>query len=181
MQNIKSTTPQLNRPNIESFKSAEKTAIEIILDNVRSAQNIGSIFRTADAFNVQKIILTGISAVPPNKEILKTALGATESVAWEYQANPVNYIKDLQFAGKKVYAIEQTQRSIPLQEFAYTEAQELTIIFGNEVDGVSQELIDLCDGSIEIPQFGTKHSLNVAVTAGIVIWHLINQLLQNKK
>ncbi len=181
MQNTKTSNFQLNRPSLENFKLAEKTGIQIILNNIRSAQNIGSIFRTADAFNVKKIFITGISASPPHKEILKTALGATESVLWEYHENAVSLMQKLKLKGDKIYAIEQTTHSISLQKFTYAPVNIITIILGNEVDGVDQELIDLCDGSIEIPQYGTKHSLNVAVSAGIVLWHFLNQILQKNE
>ncbi|MDP1726328.1 MAG: RNA methyltransferase [Bacteroidota bacterium] len=181
MQNTKTSSSQLNRPSLEAFKLAEKTGVHIILNNIRSAQNIGSIFRTADAFNVKKIFITGISAIPPHKEILKTALGATESVVWEYHENAVLLIQTLKSKGEKIYAIEQTSNSILLQDFTYNSESIITIIMGNEVDGVDQNLIDLCDGSIEIPQFGTKHSLNVAVSTGIVLWHFMNQILQKNE
>lgn len=180
MQNTKTSNIQLNRPSLENFKQAEKTGVQIILNNIRSAQNIGSIFRTADAFNVKKIFITGISACPPHKEILKTALGATESVCWEYHQNAVSLLQNLKSKSEKIYAIEQTRESISLQNFTYNSDNVVTIILGNEVAGVDQELIDLCDGSIEIPQFGTKHSLNVAVSTGIVLWHFLNQILQKK-
>ncbi len=178
MSNSKKTTSEINRLSLENFKLKQKIDIKIVLDNLRSGLNIGSIFRTADAFNIKKIYITGISAVPPNKEIVKTALGATESVDWEYVKNPVDLIQILKEEGDHIYAIEQTLNSLSLEDFRYEKNESITLIFGNEVEGVNQDLIDLCHGSIEIPQFGTKHSLNVSVTAGIVIWHLVNQNLK---
>ncbi|MBC7382652.1 MAG: RNA methyltransferase [Bacteroidia bacterium] len=181
MQNSKRTGNELNRISLQAFKANPKLPLILILDNLRSGHNIGSVFRTADAFNVNKIYLTGISAVPPNKEILKTALGSTESIDWQYMEDAKECILKLKAQGIKVYAIEQTVSGIFLQNFKYLPDQALAVIFGNEVDGVNQELIDLCEGSIEIPQFGTKHSLNVSVSAGIVLWHLVNQLLTFNK
>ena len=177
MQNIKSNSTQLNLSNVENQKYIKNKNIFFLIDNIRSAQNIGSIFRTADAFGVQKIVLTGISAVPPNKEILKTALGATNTVKWEYNASACNSVKYFKTNGYKIYAIEQTQNSIKLQHYKIQNNESIVLVFGNEVDGVNQDVIDLCDGTLEIPQFGSKHSLNVAVAAGIVTWHLVNQHL----
>jgi tRNA G18 (ribose-2'-O)-methylase SpoU len=177
MSHLKTTTSQLNRLNIENFKLSDKYDIYIILDQLRSGNNIGSIFRTSDAFKLKKIFITGQSAIPPNKEILKTALGATETVDWEYHENAKKLVQTLKDQGIKVFAIEQAKNSTLLQDFKLANELPLAIILGNEVDGVQQELIDMADGCIEIPQFGTKHSLNVSVTSGIVIWHLVNQLL----
>ena len=161
----------LQRINIEEFKSAEKIPITIVLDNVRSALNVGSVFRTSDAFLIENIILCGITATPPNKEIRKAALGSTESVAWEYAENTIDIIENLQKEGFYVIAIEQTANSNSLDEF-HLPNQPLAIVLGHEVNGVSQEAVDKCNEVIEIPQFGTKHSLNIAVTTGIVIWDL---------
>ncbi|OYU96786.1 MAG: RNA methyltransferase [Bacteroidetes bacterium B1(2017)] len=176
MDHKKISLDELNRLTFENFKSSEKTDIKIVLDNLRSGNNIGSIFRSADAFRIKNIYITGLSATPPNKEILKTALGATESVDWEYHENGLELAKKLKSEGVKLYAIEQATNSILLQNFCPSK-EPIALIFGNEVDGVNQEIIDICDAVIEIPQFGTKHSLNVAVSSGIVLWHLINQKL----
>ncbi len=172
MSDTKLSLNSLNRLSKSDFNDAVKSPITIIIDQVRSGLNIGSIFRSADAFRIQKIFLTGYSPVPPNKEILKTALGATDSVNWEHFPDAIEVVQTLKTQGYKIYAIEQTQNSIPLHEFDYLGQEPIAIILGNEVEGVQQSLIDLCDASIEIPQFGTKHSLNVAVCGGIVLWHL---------
>ena len=165
----------LQRINIEEFKIAKKTPITIVIDNVRSALNIGSVFRTADAFLIENIILCGITSTPPNKEIRKTALGATDSVNWKYVKNTTDAVKQLIKEGYYVIGIEQTDKSTLLNEFKLPK-KPIAIIMGNEVNGVDQEVINLCDEVIEIPQFGTKHSLNIAVTTGIVIWDLWKKL-----
>jgi tRNA G18 (ribose-2'-O)-methylase SpoU len=180
-QNKKLNNNQLNRADIDSYKKLDKFPIILILDNIRSAINVGSIFRSADAFNVQKIFLSGITACPPNKDILKSALGATESVDWEYvndaQELLSNYNDNNQY---EILSIEQTENSIKLDHFLPSPQKKYLLILGNEVDGVSQELINLSAASLEIPQYGTKHSLNVAVTAGIVLWDFHCKLnLQN--
>lgn len=162
---------ELERISIEEFKNAEKTPITIILDNVRSALNVGSIFRTSDAFLINKIILCGITATPPNKEIRKAALGATESVQWEYRENTLDVIKQLNKEGLHIIAIEQTVNANPLNSFKNPE-KPLAIVLGHEVNGISQKVINNCDEVIEIPQFGTKHSLNISVATGIIIWEL---------
>ena len=169
---------ELNRKSIEDFKSAKKTPITIILDDIRSLNNIGSVFRTADAFLIEKIYLCGITAIPPNKEINKTALGATETVDWEYQENILEVIEKLKKEKTEVYAIEQVENAIFLNEFKVEKSNKYAIIFGNEVFGVSQNAISICDGTIEIPQLGTKHSLNISVTTGIVVWDIFNKLHQ---
>jgi len=161
----------LQRINIEEFKIAKKTPITIILDNVRSALNVGSVFRTSDAFLIEKIILCGITATPPNKEIRKAALGSTDSVNWKYVKNTTEAVQQLSKEGYHVVAIEQARKSTLLNKFELPK-KPIAIILGNEVNGVSQEVIDICDEVIEIQQFGTKHSLNVAVTTGIVIWKI---------
>jgi len=166
---------ELNRKNTEEFKEAAKTPIIIILDDVRSLHNIGSVFRTADAFLVEKIYLCGITATPPNKEIHKTALGATETVDWEHQKEVVDVIKSLQNQDVEVLAIEQVENSVFLQDFEPINGKKYALVFGNEVKGVAQEAIDLCSGTIEIPQLGTKHSLNISVSAGIVVWDLFKK------
>ena len=167
---------ELNRKSIADFKEAKKTPIIVILDDIRSLHNIGAIFRTADAFLVEKIYLCGITAIPPNKEIHKTALGATETVVWEYAESVIEVIEKLKDENVVVYAIEQVENSILLQDFEVKSASKFAIIFGNEVFGVNQEAIKLCNGTIEIPQLGTKHSLNVSVSAGIVVWDLFCKL-----
>ena len=165
----------LQRINIEAFKSAEKTPITIVLDNVRSAINVGSVFRTSDAFLIENIILCGITATPPNKEIRKAALGSTNSVNWKYVKSTTDAVQQLIKDGYHVVGIEQADKSTQLNEFELPK-KALAIIMGNEVNGVSQEVIDICNEVIEIPQFGTKHSLNIAVTSGIVIWDLWKKL-----
>ena len=167
---------ELDRKTIEGFKEAVKTPIIIILDDVRSLHNIGSVFRTADSFLIQKIYLCGITAVPPNKEIHKTALGATETVTWEYAANVLEVIEKLKHEKVNVYAIEQVEQSVFLNDFKVETNHTYALIFGNEVFGVNQEAIKMCDGTIEIPQLGTKHSLNISVSVGIVIWDLFCKL-----
>ena len=165
----------LQRINIEAFKRAEKTPIAIVLDNVRSALNVGSVFRTSDAFLIENIILCGITATPPNKEIRKAALGSTDSVNWKYIKNTTDAVKQLIKDGYYVVGIEQADKSTQLNEFELPK-KPIAIILGNEVNGVDQQAIDLCNEVIEIPQFGTKHSLNIAVTSGIVIWDLWKKL-----
>ena len=167
---------ELNRKSIDAFKKAEKTPIILVLDDIRSLHNIGSVFRTADAFLIEKIILCGITATPPNKEIHKTALGATDTVAWEQHKNILDVIESLKKEGIVTLAIEQVENAIFLQDFKVEKNKKYALVFGNEVFGVSQEAVAICDGSIEIPQLGTKHSLNVSVSAGIVVWDLFQKL-----
>jgi tRNA G18 (ribose-2'-O)-methylase SpoU len=167
---------ELERKSIKDFKESPKTPIIIILDDVRSLHNIGSVFRTADAFLIEKIYLCGITATPPNKEINKTALGATETVAWEHNNNLLKLIQNLKQENIQVFAIEQVEKSIFLNEFITEKNKKYALVFGNEVFGVNQEAIKLCDGSIEIPQLGTKHSLNISVSAGIVLWDLFTKI-----
>ena len=167
---------ELDRKSIQDFKNSTKTPLIIILDDIRSLNNIGSVFRTSDAFLIEKIYLCGITATPPNKEIHKTALGATETVAWEYAENVQEAIQNLKKEKVRVYAIEQVENSIFLQDFAIEKEIKYALVFGNEVFGVNQEAIELCDGTIEIPQLGTKHSLNISVSAGIVIWDLFKKI-----
>jgi tRNA G18 (ribose-2'-O)-methylase SpoU len=167
---------ELERKNINEFKDAKKTPIIIILDDIRSLHNIGSVFRTSDAFLIEKIYLCGITATPPNKEIHKTALGATDTVEWEYQKNILAVITKLKAHEIAIYAIEQVENSTLLQDFKVDLNKKYALIFGNEVKGVSQEAIQLCEGVIEIPQLGTKHSLNISVSAGIVVWDLFQKL-----
>ena len=167
---------ELGRINITEFKEADKIPIVIILDNIRSLNNIGSVFRTSDAFLVNKIYLCGITAIPPNKEIHKTALGSTESVDWEYVENCVDLIEKLKDSNIKIVSIEQTENSTMLQNFEVIKDQKYAVIFGNEVKGVQQDVVSASDICVEIPQFGTKHSLNVSVSCGIVLWDLIKKM-----
>ena len=167
---------ELDRKSIEGFKKAEKTPLILVLDDIRSLHNIGSVFRTADSFLIEKIYLCGITATPPNKEIHKTALGATETVAWEYQENVLEVIAQLKEDDISVHAVEQVENAIFLQHFQVDKTKKYALIFGNEVFGVNQKAIELCDGTIEIPQLGTKHSLNIAVSAGIVVWDLFTKM-----
>ncbi|MBN2213353.1 MAG: RNA methyltransferase [Bacteroidales bacterium] len=166
---------ELNRLRVDEFKSVTKHHIFIILDNVRSLNNIGSVFRTADAFLIEGIYLCGITATPPNKEIHKTALGATESVFWQYFENTLDAVKILKKKGFKIIAVEQTTKSIMLQDFKPEADVGYALVFGHEIKGVEQEVIDHCSMSLEIPQYGTKHSFNIAVSVGIVLWDLINK------
>jgi len=163
---------ELGRKTVEEFKQAEKTGIIAILDNIRSMHNVGSVFRTADAFLIEAICLCGYTPQPPHRDIHKTALGATETVDWLYYNNTVDAVNDLKLRGYTVYGIEQTVDSISLEKFTLADGQKLAIVFGNEVEGVNADVLKLCDGSIEIPQFGMKHSLNISVAAGIVLWEL---------
>ena len=169
---------ELQRLDVEQFKEANKTPLIIVLDNIRSLNNIGSIFRTADAFLLEKIYLCGITATPPHKDIHKTALGATDSVAWDYCKDAAELIEELKREHHCI-AIEQTEKAISLEEFVPEANTTHVLVFGNEVKGVSQEVVDLCHQSLEIPQFGTKHSLNVAVSAGVVVWDLWSKIKEN--
>ncbi|MFI8603258.1 RNA methyltransferase [Cellulophaga baltica] len=163
---------ELERLDVDGFKEAEKTPLIIVLDNIRSLNNIGSVFRTADAFLIEKIYLCGITAQPPHKDIHKTALGATDSVVWEYAENTMDVIKSLKDAKVTTLAIEQAENAVFLNDFQVSKDQKYALIFGNEVKGVSQEVVSSSDAVIEIPQYGTKHSLNISVSAGVVIWDL---------
>lgn len=167
---------ELDRLDVQGFKKAEKTSISLVLDNIRSLNNIGSVFRTADAFLVEKIYLCGITASPPHKDIRKTALGATESVAWEYRENTVSLVEELRSQRHEVLAIEQAEKSRILNQFRPESDQKYALVFGNEVKGVDQEVVNACDGVIEIPQFGTKHSLNISVSVGVVVWDFWSKL-----
>ena len=165
----KLTTSELNRLSADEFRAREKFPVIIILDNVRSGLNVGSIFRSADAFNIEKIVCCGITPTPPNREVLKSALGSTETVIWEYSAAALDAVHQLTNAGVTCYAIEQTENSLSLRDFEREGGRYYAFVFGNEVDGVGQDVIDACTGTIEIEQHGTKHSLNVAVCAGVVM------------
>ena len=172
---------ELNRISVQEFKEVEKIPLTVVLDNVRSQNNIGSVFRTSDAFRIERICLCGICSTPPHRDIHKTALGAEDSVDWTYFEDSVVCVRSLKEQGYKVYAIEQVDDSIKLdklsQSLALDAKDKVAIVFGNEVEGVMDEVIALCDGSIEIPQFGTKHSLNISCAAAIVLWEFF-QLLQ---
>ncbi|WP_438973525.1 RNA methyltransferase [Polaribacter sp.] len=167
---------ELGRISVDEFKATEKTPIIVVLDNVRSLNNIGSVFRTSDAFLIEKIYLCGISATPPNKDIHKTALGATESVDWEYVEDTLALVQQLKKAHIKVLAIEQAENSTKLDAFLPSANQKYAIVMGNEVKGVQQEVVNASDVCIEIPQLGTKHSLNISVTTGVVLWDLFQKL-----
>lgn len=167
---------ELERLSTEQYQQVDKLHFIIVLDNVRSLNNIGSVFRTSDAFLVEEIYLCGITATPPHPDIHKTALGAEDSVKWNYFANTIEAVDKLHSLGYKVYSIEQVKDSVSLESIKLDRKQKYAVILGNEVKGVQQEVVNKCDGCIEIPQFGTKHSLNVSVTAGLVIWDFFKQL-----
>ena len=167
---------QLNRKSAEQFKNAQKVPIVIVLDNVRSMNNVGSVFRTADAFLLQAVYLCGVTATPPHREIQKTALGATETVTWKHFPSTIDAINDLRKDGFTIYAVEQVEKSMMLDKIKPA-SEKIALIFGNEISGVDQEALDMCEACIEIPQYGTKHSLNLAVSVGIVVWGLF----QNQK
>lgn len=167
---------ELERLSIDEFKSTAKVPFVVVLDNVRSSNNVGSIFRTSDALLVKKIFLCGITAHPPNKDIHKTALGAENSVDWQYFKTTEEAIELLKKEGYSIIGIEQVEDSIPLTDFKPKKDEKLALIFGNEVKGVRQSIVDICDKNIEIPQYGTKHSFNISVSAGIVLWDILNKL-----
>lgn len=168
---------ELGRISVDQFKESDKIPVCILLDNVRSLHNVGSAFRTADAFRIEKIWLTGITGTPPHREIHKTALGATESVAWQYEEHPAVAVENLKRDGYAIVIVEQTTESIPLHAFAAKPTQKYCLVFGNEVNGVSDEVIALADQALEIPQHGTKHSLNISVCIGIVCWQLFRDTM----
>ena len=174
MRKLKIT--ELNRISTEEFKTAEKLPLIVVLDHVRSLYNVGSVFRSSDAFRVASVYLCGITATPPQVEIHKTALGAEDSVNWVYYERTQDAVEHLKAEGYEVWAVEQVEGSIMLQDFQPDKAKKYAIILGNEVNGVQQEVVDQCDGCIEIPQFGTKHSLNVSVTAGILVWEFARKM-----
>lgn len=169
-------TDEMNRLTVEEFRNAEKTPVAVVLDNVRSLHNIGSIFRTCDAFLVRGICLCGVTAKPPHRDIEKTALGATESVYWEYFDETVDAIHKLRTLNYRIVAVEQTDRSIALQQYQPYTNEKTAFVFGHELYGVSDDVLALCDDCIEIPQFGTKHSLNISVSVGIVMWDIFSKL-----
>ncbi|MEO5673606.1 MAG: TrmH family RNA methyltransferase [Chitinophagales bacterium] len=166
----KLSTSELNRPGLKEFKNATRLPVAVVLDNVRSAYNAGAVFRTCDAFAVEKIVLCGITAAPPNRELMKTALGSTESVLWNYYSSANDAIARLKLEGYEIIIIEQTDQSISLEEFIPQINQKYALVLGNEVEGISTDLLEHSGLAIEIPQFGTKHSFNISVAAGIVLW-----------
>ena len=168
---------ELGRPDIVTFKAQEKHNVVLILDSIRSMNNVGSAFRTSDAFGIEKLFLCGITATPPHRDIQKTAIGATESVDWEHRKDISELLKELKSKGYKIYALEQTDESISLQSVKCNSEEKVAFVFGNEVFGVSDQALDLVDQAVEIPQFGTKHSLNVTVSIGVTLWHYINQIV----
>lgn len=168
---------ELNRVDVETFKTVKKIPLIVVLDNIRSLNNIGSVFRTSDAFIVEKIYLCGITATPPNKEIHKTALGATDSVDWEYVEDTFQLVQKLKKEGVHVASIEQADNATMLQDFSVSINQTYAVVFGNEVKGVQQEVVSASNSCIEIPQYGTKHSLNISVSCGVVLWDLFQKLL----
>jgi len=170
--NVKMTMEELARLTAEEYFHTEKFPVTVILDNIRSCHNVGSIFRTSDALLIEKIFLCGITATPPNREIHKTALDAENSVLWEYAEEVTEVVKTLSRSGYRVYAVEQVHDSISLSDFTVPTGTGIGLVFGNELKGVQQKVIDLCDGAIEIPQYGTKHSFNVSVSAGIILWEI---------
>lgn len=170
---------ELNRKSPDEFRRSVKTPVIAVLENIRSAYNVGSVFRTADAFLLEAIYITGYTAKPPHKEIKKTALGAEETVSWKYFNNAAEAIENLVSAGYRVFAVEQAKDSIYLENFSLNKEEKIAVIFGNEVSGVEQETILKCEGCIEIPQLGMKHSLNIATAAGVVLWEIIRNRLQS--
>lgn len=170
MRKLKVT--EMGRMSVDEYRDAEKQPLVVVLDHVRSLYNVGSVFRTSDAFRISGVCLCGITACPPHPEIHKTALGAEESVVWQHFAQTEDAVRQLREQGYRVLAVEQCEGSTLLQDFQRKPDERIAVVLGNEVKGVQQQVVDMCDGCLEIPQFGTKHSLNVSVTAGIVLWHL---------
>ena len=176
MQNRKIKNEELERKTPEEFKKADKTPVIAVLDNVRSLHNVGSVFRTADAFLIEAVYLCGITGCPPNKEIQKSALGSTETVSWKYFKTTQEAVEELKQLSYQTWAIEQVEGSISLEKFEIKKDMKYALIFGNEVNGVEQTIVDQCKGSIEIPQAGTKHSLNVSISSGILLWEFFKEL-----
>ena len=179
LQMLKKEMDELGRMSVTEFRSSEKFPIFVILDNVRSMHNVGSVFRTADAFRLQGILLCGYTPQPPHRDIQKTALGATETVEWRHSSSAADVVDGLKADGYSVWAVEQARGSVALQDWSPEGSARIALVFGNEVDGVQQEVMSRCDGCIEIPQLGTKHSLNVSVAAGIVLWELVRARIEN--
>jgi 23S rRNA (guanosine2251-2'-O)-methyltransferase len=174
LSNRKLRNIELNRPSVEEFKNQEKFPIVVVLDNVRSMHNVGSVFRTSDAFNVDEIALCGITAKPPHREITKAAIGAERSVSWSYHENTARYLTQLKEEGYLLLGVEQMEKSISLENFAFDKKNKYALVMGNEVDGIHEEVIPLIDTFLEVPQFGTKHSLNISVCTGVVLWHAVS-------
>jgi 23S rRNA (guanosine2251-2'-O)-methyltransferase len=172
---------EMNRLSVEEFRESLKMPVVVVLDNIRSQNNIGSVFRTVDAFRMEAIHLCGISATPPHREIHKTALGATESVTWRYFAETRQALEELRKEGFALYGIEQTTDSIALGDFLPDKEKKYALVFGNEVNGLEESIIPFLDGCLEIPQYGTKHSLNISVASGIVLWHFFQKMEENFK
>lgn len=172
----KITNEELGRPTAEEFAAMAKMPVTVVLDNIRSLQNVGAFFRTGDAFAVERIELCGITAAPPNRDIHKTALGAETTVPWRYHASSADCVAELRRAGYEVLAVEQVEGAVPLDAFRAEPGRRYALVFGNEVAGVDQAVVDLCDGAVEIPQAGTKHSINVSVAGGVVLWHFFSRL-----
>lgn len=170
---------ELDRLSVDAFKAAKKTPVIIVLDNIRSLNNIGSVFRTADAFLIEKIYLCGITATPPHKDIHKTALGSTDTVDWEYVENTIDLIEQLKTKGVKICSVEQAEQATMLNTFTVAPNTTYALVFGNEVKGVSQDVVNASDTVIEIPQYGTKHSLNISVSCGVVVWDVFSKLSKN--
>lgn len=173
---VKLSMGELNRKSVEEFRRSEKIPVVVVLENIRSMHNVGSVFRSADAFLIEGIYLCGYTAQPPRKEIDKTALGATETVQWKYFSTTKEALEHLKKREYKLFAIEQVDKSIPLNRYQEVAPKKVALVFGNEVSGIEEEIIALCDGCIEIPQFGTKHSLNISVAAGIVLWEVVRTM-----
>ena len=171
---------ELGRKSVEEFKQAEKNKIVVVLDNIRSMHNVGSVFRTSDAFLIEAICLCGYTPQPPHRDIHKTALGATETVDWLYFENTKDAVIELKKRGYKIFAVEQVENSIPLSTFNYQLSTNIAVVLGNEVEGVDTDILPLCDGCIEIPQLGMKHSLNISVAAGIVLWELVRSTVHSR-
>jgi 23S rRNA (guanosine2251-2'-O)-methyltransferase len=174
-EHLKKSTADLESERMSEWQSRERFPVIIILDNVRSGLNVGSVFRSADAFHVQEVVCCGITPIPPQREVLKSALGSTETVPWRHAESALSVVQDLQKRGTMCWAVEQAENSTLLHRFAWDQGQSIAFIFGNEVDGVHQEIVDACDGVLEIQQYGTKHSLNVAVSAGLVMYEFVRR------
>jgi tRNA G18 (ribose-2'-O)-methylase SpoU len=172
---------ELDRKSVEEFRQSDKTPVMVVLENIRSAYNVGSVFRTSDAFLVEGIFIIGYSAKPPHKEIKKTALGAEETVAWKHFSTSAEAIEELKRDGYTIYAVEQAEGSIQLQDLSPAPDEKIAVVFGNEVTGVEQNTIHLCDHVLEIPQFGMKHSLNIATAAGVVLWEIVRSKVKIQK
>ena len=173
----KITNQELGRPSAEEFSAMEKLPVVVVLDNVRSAQNVGAFFRTGDAFAIERVALCGITATPPSKDIHKSALGAEMTVAWNHYPSTVEYVNELKAAGYRLLAIEQVEGAVMLDELEVDAGQKYALVVGNEVMGVDQAVVDICDGAIEVPQVGTKHSINVSVCGGVVLWKFFERFI----